>query len=89
MDRRNGADTVKDCQNGRLDATQIIWVAVELCRNDNISVYCADSLNTVWNRGIGMVMWNWGPWRQVEVISRAVSSITANGLGFQQTHGVD
>ena len=30
-----------------------------------------------------MVFGIWGPWWQVEIISRAVSSITANDLGFQ------
>ena len=35
-----------------------------------------------------MVIWNWGPWRQVEIISRAVSNITANGLGFQHSGGL-
>ena len=40
---------------------------------------------TAWNRGIGMLLGIWKPWRQVEIISRAVRSITANGLGFQHT----
>ena len=41
-------------------------------------------LDTVWNRGIAMVFGIRKPWRQVEIISRAVSSVAANGLGFQQ-----
>ena len=59
-----------------------------MSRNDDISIYCMNYFIDSWNRGVDMVIWNWGPWRQVEIISRAVSNITANGLGFQHSGGL-
>ena len=52
-------------------------------------MYCAESLNTVWNGGIAIEFGIRRPWRQVEIISRAVSSITANCLVLQQSQGGD
>lgn len=34
-----------------MGTTLIVWAAVELSRNDNISIYCVDNFIDNWNRG--------------------------------------